>query len=313
MSKRILGGGIVAILILIFMAVFVPSSANAAVPCGTPAQEAVYETEVIPGSDAVYETKQVLVTPEIPGVPASDEQVLVKEAWTETVVDKEAWTETITDKEAWTETIPGTPSKWWNWSPNNYQGPQDFEPNWPVDERGTWQGPHTEGGPDGEGTFNVSHGNSGNSSWFHREPGTDEQIIEHPAETHTVEHPAETHTVEHPAEYKTVHHDAVPPVPAVYDTVTVLIKEAVPESTKQVLKTEATPAGPPCVKTPPKKNPAAPIPVVDNNPPTDEPPMVPVLAYTGSNELDPLLKWSLVLIVAGLVISAAGRRVLRSE
>jgi hypothetical protein len=67
----------------------------------------------------------------------------------------------------------GVPAQWWTWSPNQSQGPQDYTPAFPTDPRGTWQGPHTQGGPDGEGTFNVSHGASGNSSWFHREPGTE--------------------------------------------------------------------------------------------------------------------------------------------
>jgi hypothetical protein len=73
----------------------------------------------------------------------------------------------VVDVEGWTETIPGS---WWNWSPNNSQGPQDYTPDFPDDERGTWQGPHDEGGPDQteEGTYNVSRGESGNSSWFHR-------------------------------------------------------------------------------------------------------------------------------------------------
>lgn len=317
--KKVLRAFIVAVIAFI-ITLFLPGPAGAAVLCGTPAKDAVYETVVIPGSPAVYESRQVLVTPEVPGKDAYDEEVLVKDAYTETIVDKEAYSETVVDKEAWTEIIPGEPSQWWNWSPNHSQGPQDYEPNWPEDERGTWQGPHTNGGPDGEGTFNVSNGNSGNSSWFHREPGTDEQRIEHPAETHVVEHPAETHDVPHPAEYKTVHHDAVLPSPAVYETVPVLIKDAVPESSKEVLKSKAVPAGPPCpTKNPPKTNhpntlvPV--IPVVDIvNPPTEEkPPMVPALAFTGNNELDPILKWSFGLILVGLILSITGRKALGSE
>lgn len=78
-----------------------------------------------------------------------------------------------------TQTIPGTPDLWWNWSPNDTKGPQDYEPGFPVDARGTWQGPHANGGPqqDTYGTFNASNGNSGNSSWFHREKGTEDQVI----------------------------------------------------------------------------------------------------------------------------------------
>jgi len=59
---------------------------------------------------------------------------------------------------------------WWVWAPNHSQGPQDYEPAFPTDARGTWIGPKVHGGPERttEGTFNVSHG--GNSSWFHRGP-----------------------------------------------------------------------------------------------------------------------------------------------
>lgn len=72
------------------------------------------------------------------------------------------------------EAVPAGPDLWWNWSPNNTQEPQDYEPAFPVDARGTWQGPHENGGPDQDtyGTFNSSNENSGNSSWFHREHGT---------------------------------------------------------------------------------------------------------------------------------------------
>lgn len=63
---------------------------------------------------------------------------------------------------------------WWNWSPNNSQGPQDYTPGFPTDEgpdgrpRGTWQGPHVNGGPlqDTFGTFQTGEGNS---PFFHRE------------------------------------------------------------------------------------------------------------------------------------------------
>ena len=320
-KKKVLRATIVAAIAFV-ITLFLPGPAGAAVLCGTPAKDAVYKTVVDSGSPAIYESHEVLKTPAVPAKDAYDEEVLVKEAYTETVVDKEAYTETVVDKEAWTEIIPGTLSKWWNWSPNHSQGPQDYEPNWPEDERGTWQGPHTNGGPDGEGTFNVSHGESGNSSWFHREPGTDEQRIEHPAETHEVNHPAVTHDVDHPAEYKTVHHDATPAIPAVYETVTVLIKEAVPETTRQVLVSEAVPAGPPCPNKidrtyhPPKSAiPVVDVPVVDVvNPPIQEaPPMTPTLAFTGNNDLDPILKWSLGLILIGMICLIAGRKALGSE
>ncbi|WP_456824178.1 hypothetical protein [Cellulomonas sp. P5_E12] len=80
------------------------------------------------------------------------------------------------------ETFTTVPGNWWNWSPNNSQGAQDYTPAWPTDSRGTWQGGadgHVNGGPDrtAEGTFNESSGASGNSSWFHRGPST--QVSNH--------------------------------------------------------------------------------------------------------------------------------------
>lgn len=78
----------------------------------------------------------------------------------------------------WTEEIPEVshegPAPWWNWSPNDTQGPQDYEPAWPDDDRGTWEGqPHGNGGPEQDtfGTFNASNADVGNSPWFHREHG----------------------------------------------------------------------------------------------------------------------------------------------
>jgi hypothetical protein len=67
---------------------------------------------------------------------------------------------------------PGTASQWWNFSPNKDQGPLVGEPSFPTDARGTWQGPHTEGGPDQDLTGTFLSG-QGNASWFHREPGTE--------------------------------------------------------------------------------------------------------------------------------------------
>ena len=86
--------------------------------------------------------------------------------------------ETCVPQSAWTETIPAHEGQWWNWSPNHEQGPFEGPPSFPVDDRGTWQGPHTEGGPEGEGTFQTGNGHG---SWFHREPATPEQVIFHPA------------------------------------------------------------------------------------------------------------------------------------
>lgn len=127
-------------------------------------------------SDAYTET--VIITPE---VPARDETVIITPART--------------------ETIPGTPGRWWNFSPNDQQGVFTGPPNFPSDNRGTWQGPHTEGGPS-QGLTGTFRQGEGNASWFHREPGTEERVIEHPAVTDVIHHPAVpavTDTIRHPA------------------------------------------------------------------------------------------------------------------
>ncbi len=94
--------------------------------------------------------------------------------------------------------VEAQPSQWWNWSPNKDQGPFDGPPDFPFDVRGTWEGPHDNGGPDGTGTFNVSNNDNGNGSWFHRSPAVegqdafDETIIDTPASVETINHPAVT-------------------------------------------------------------------------------------------------------------------------
>lgn len=62
---------------------------------------------------------------------------------------------------------------WWNWSPNHTEGPQNYIPDFPVDNptgepRGTWQGPHVNGGPM-QDTFGTFQTGGGNSPFFHRE------------------------------------------------------------------------------------------------------------------------------------------------
>lgn len=118
----------------------------------------------------------------------------------EAVIDREAYDETVVISEAWIETIPAVPGQWWNFSPNDNKGPFDGPPAFPTDERGTWNGPHANGGPSQDLTGTFQQGN-GNGSWFHREPGTAEQTIEHPAVTETVHHEATYKQVEVPCSY----------------------------------------------------------------------------------------------------------------
>ena len=133
---------------------------------------------------------------------------------TETKIIKPAWTETINHPaETHTETIPGKPSQWWNWSPNHNQRPFEGPPAFPNDERGTWEGPHTEGSPsqDQFGTFQQGNGNG---SWFHREASTQDRVIvveDKPAWTQTVNHPAITEEVEVPCEPEPCPDDSLDP------------------------------------------------------------------------------------------------------
>jgi len=76
-------------------------------------------------------------------------------------------------QDPWTETIPG---QWWNFSPNKEHRPFEGPPTFPSDPRGTWQGPHTNGGPqpDAEGVYKNG---GGHGSWFYR---VQPKVIEHP-------------------------------------------------------------------------------------------------------------------------------------
>ena len=125
-------------------------------------------------------------------VEGNDLPCVAAAAYTETITP--ASNETVVDHAAYDEVIPGTPGQWWNWSPNRSQDPFVGPPAFATDSRGTWQGPHTEGGPDGIGTYQVGQGNG---SWFHREAGTPDTTVHHDAVTHTVHHDAVT--VDHPA------------------------------------------------------------------------------------------------------------------
>jgi hypothetical protein len=93
-------------------------------------------------------------------------------------------------------------TQWWNFAPNDKHG-FEGEPSFPEDDRGTWVGPHTEGGPgqDQSGTYQQGEGHG---SWFHRvnTPGSDaigeptivvdnpEYVAEYTEITPDIEHPA---------------------------------------------------------------------------------------------------------------------------
>lgn len=155
-------------------------------------------TEVVVLTPAVPATPGTPAVPAVPGTPAVP---------------------------AVTQTIPAVAGFWQNFSPNNQQGPFIGPPTWPTDLRGTWQGPHTNGGPqqDAQGVFQNGQGNG---SWFYRQQPVAEQVIiitsEIPAVPGTPAIPAVPATPEVPAVTETIVHDAVvcddepvdPPVPA---------------------------------------------------------------------------------------------------
>jgi LPXTG-motif cell wall-anchored protein len=156
-----------------------------------------------------------------PSSPAYDQLVIDSEPFDELVIDSPAvpateGTPAVTHT-VHHDAVEAVPAKWWNWSPNKDQGPFEGPPSFPTDERGTWEGPHTNGGPDQDttGTFNSSNGESGRASWFHREAGTpgvdayDEVVIDTPAVPGTPAIPAVTHTVHHDGQSHVVHHPAV--------------------------------------------------------------------------------------------------------
>lgn len=85
------------------------------------------------------------------------------------------------------QTIPGV---WANWAPNNTQGPQDYVPIWPADERGTWI-VHDQGVPPGhEGPDGVYQQGQGNSPWFYRQAEQTVTVIVEEPWTETITHPA---------------------------------------------------------------------------------------------------------------------------
>lgn len=181
------------------------------------------------------------------------EPCVPSDAWTETI-DHPAVTHeetvTVVDEEAWTEVIPEVAGFWQNFSPNKENRPFTGPPSWPADERGTWQGPHTNGGPqpDAQGVFQNGQGNG---SWFYRQQPVAEQVIEHPAVTHE----ETTTVVDEEAWTEVVDHDAVtceePPVDE-------------PKDPKD-------PENPPLTNTP-----------VSNNPPAQlAPPSVPTAVDAG--------------------------------
>jgi hypothetical protein len=151
-------------------------------------------------------TEVVVVTPE---VPAHAETVTYPAVTHEEQVMSDPGQPSV----ASTEEVP---TMWWVWSPNRQQGPFEGPPAFPTDERGTWQGPKSNGGPSQQETGTYQQG-QGNGSWFHREaavPGDEGQpyvaptyqtvvVIDTAAYTETVEYPAA------PAVTETVAHEAV--------------------------------------------------------------------------------------------------------
>lgn len=238
-----------------------------------------------------------------------DNECVPSEAWTETiehdavthVVHHEAVTEVV-HHDAVThvvhhEAVPAGPDLWWNWSPNHQQGPFDGPPAFPVDERGTWQGPHENGGPS-QDTYGTFQQGDGHGSWFHRDHGTpgvdayDETVVDQEAydETVVVTEAYDETVVDQEAYTETIEHEAVvcngEPVVTVQETSLYACGDAFAtvtttttttpeegEPTVEIVETQVAHAVVAC-DTPDEPN----QPVNQNNPPA---PVVPVSIDAG--------------------------------
>lgn len=283
--KRISRVGAVAGL-LFAISLLVPSAAQAAA-CDTPAKDAVYTTVITLGTPAVTEEVKVIDQAYVPAVPGTDEIPAVP------AVEEVSH---MVPGELITPAVEAVPSKWWNWSPNHVRDPQDYVPNFPSDKRGTWHGPHTDGGPDGKGTFQAGSGNHEDASWFHRESAV---------EGHDAVYGPDVKVIDVKAVPGVLAVPAVPTVPAIKEVSHVEIRvvtPAIPETSEQVLISEAVPAGAPCLVNPPKGEPpvASPVPVTFITP-TGE------LARTGSDFGD-LFMLSALLLAGGFALMGLGRK-----
>lgn len=306
--KVIRAGAVVGGLFAVALMAAGPASAAT---CGTPAVDAVYQTTVTPAVPAVTEQRKVVDVVGVPAVPGTPAVPAVPEVPGVPAVEEVSHIE----KRLVTPAVDAVPSLWWNWSPNDRKGPQDYVPSFPVDDRGEWQGPHTNGGPDGEGTFNVSNDSNGRSSWFHREPGVDAV----PAVYEDVKVIDVAYVPAVPAIPGTPEIPAVPEVPAVEEVShfeTVVITPAIPEVTTTTLVTEAVPAGEPCpVPEKPVVKPVVDKPVVTDTTP-DAPAAAPLpttLAMTGATTTRNFTLLGAGVLALGLLAGAGARRVGRQE
>jgi hypothetical protein len=177
-----------------------------------------------------------------PAANATPEPCVPSDAWTETIERPAVGEPTITVDNP--EYVPGVPASttWWNFSPNKDQGPLEGAPTFPLDERGTWQGPHTEGGP-GQDQTGVYQQGEGHGSWFYRENvaatdpvGEPTMTIPNPDYvepwTETIEHDAvvceEEPTVYQPScttvlDYQTIVGDGVISVPGGWESESIAV------------------------------------------------------------------------------------------
>ncbi|HXH78638.1 hypothetical protein [Nocardioides sp.] len=121
-------------------------------------------------------TTAVVVTPAVPGTPGTPAVAGTEGTPAIPAVDGTAAIPAVPPV---TQTIAAVDEIWEVWSPNNTQGPQDYTPVWPEDERGTWQEAAEDIPPGHEGPDGVYQQGSenGNSNYFYRRNGVPEQII----------------------------------------------------------------------------------------------------------------------------------------
>lgn len=277
--KIIRGGAAVGVLLAVGLATAGPASA--AIACGTPAVDAVYQTVVTPAAPAVTEDRKVIdvaFVPGIPEVPAVPAVPAVEEvSHMETIVDTPEQViehPAVTHEEkqfyvlrGWDkEYAPTLDSPGWKPNDGNHKGHPDPGANTP----------YTTGKDDPE--------NPKSRNWFYYSLVT---VVDEEAWTETI--PAVTHQEKVidvayvPAIPGKPAIPAVPEVPEVSHIETVVITPAIPESSTTILLSDTIPAGPPCPEEPEK-----PVvnPVVDKPADTPDTPAASTpetLAFTGTN------------------------------
>jgi hypothetical protein len=320
------------------------------VPCGTPAVEAVYDTVVVEGSPAVTHTETQWSRTTIPVLSEWERYVVTRPA-------QDAVYETITIPAVY-ETVITTPYQAGYWDEQEVEeeyteyefifrpGQQGERTRW--EENADWNanGNNNSNGWTSTGATRTATRTVTEEVWVDEVAEVTEEVLVEPAREDTV---LVSPAVEEQGEYQRVWSETSPgaeweptgetdegePVVqlswavaspgsgwvATGQTRTVTDREAIPNTTKQVLVSAAVPAGAPCPVTVTPVKPATNPPVVaapTTQAPTKAASAVPAatqtqateLAYTGS---DLTLLWlGAGTLLAGMGASAAYRKAARN-